>query len=134
MLKASALATPDPAALLRPSQQSPAALTPLVGRHAELARLEQLLASNDVRLVSIVGPGGMGKTRLSLAAAQQQVEMRRFSHGVFFAELAPLTEPEHSVNVVAEAIRLPYARAPARSARPGSRLSITCVQRPCCSC
>ncbi len=84
-----------------------AALTPLVGRLAELAALDQLLTSADVRLVSIVGTGGMGKTRLSLAAAQRQLEMRRFAQGVFYAELTPLGEPEHIVNVIAEVLSLP---------------------------
>src|SRR5262249_12904187 len=48
----------------------PAALTPLVGRLRELAELGGLLERPDARLVTLIGPGGVGKTRLALAAAE----------------------------------------------------------------
>jgi predicted ATPase len=85
----------------------PVALTPLIGRERELAELDQLLAQDEVRLVSFVGPGGVGKTRLSLAVAEQQVAQRRFTQGVYFVELTPLSDPEQIVHVIAEAMRLP---------------------------
>ena len=65
------------------------------------------MASDENRLVSIVGPGGMGKTRLALAAAKEQVAARRFAQGVYFVELATLNEPADIPPVVAEALRLP---------------------------
>jgi predicted ribonuclease YlaK len=54
-----------------PLRTLPAPVTPFVGRRAELADIAQLLANPACRLVSLVGPGGVGKTRLALAAADQ---------------------------------------------------------------
>jgi predicted ATPase/class 3 adenylate cyclase len=80
----------------------PAQATPFVGREAELAELGRLLADPDVRLVTIVGAGGMGKTRLALEAAAGQLD--RFEQGVFFVSLAPLDTVEAMVPTVAEAL------------------------------
>ncbi|MBV8197508.1 MAG: helix-turn-helix domain-containing protein, partial [Candidatus Eremiobacteraeota bacterium] len=66
----------------------PRQLTPLVGRERVTQDIAQLLG--DVRLVSIVGPGGVGKTRASIAVAEQLLD--RFAAGVCFVDLAPLTE------------------------------------------
>lgn len=100
----------------------PATLTPLLGRNAELSTLDEMLASDDIRLISILGPGGMGKTRLALAAARQQVETHRFAKGVYFVELATLGEAEHIVNVIAEAIRFPLQLGVGVSRTPRERL------------
>jgi DNA-binding SARP family transcriptional activator/predicted ATPase len=64
----------------------PQALTTFIGREAELAQLQERLASGESRLLSLVGPGGIGKTRLALqvAGANQQL----FPDGVFFVALA----------------------------------------------
>ena len=68
-------ATPSSREIL-PSQQKrhnlPPQATPFIGREAELAELDQLLANPEIRLMTIVSPGGMGKTRLALATAEQQ--------------------------------------------------------------
>ncbi|MFD9909313.1 BTAD domain-containing putative transcriptional regulator [Streptomyces sp. NPDC059063] len=64
----------------------PAQLTPLVGRERELARIRELLA--DGRLVTLTGPGGTGKTRLAVEAAQEGAA----SVDVCFVELAPLAD------------------------------------------
>ncbi len=93
-------------------------LTPTVGRQAELAMLDDLIGEEEVRLISIVGPGGIGKTRLALATGQRQVEQRRFAQGVFFAELAQVDGADRLVTAVADAVRLPlqvasgYRRVP----------------------
>ncbi len=65
----------------------PAQTTPIVGREDELAALGDLLDSPSNRLVTIVGPGGMGKTRLSLEVGAQHTN--QFADGVYFIELAP---------------------------------------------
>jgi predicted ATPase/DNA-binding SARP family transcriptional activator len=63
--------------------------TPLVGRARELEEVEQLVLSQ--RLVTVTGPGGIGKTRLALAACERLQE--RFAEGARFVQLAALTDP-----------------------------------------
>lgn len=86
----------------------PSPLTRFIGRETELAALLRLLntAESAVRLLTMTGPGGSGKTRLALEAAhylQQQTDSL-FPHGVFFVPLADLSQPEQVVTAVAETI------------------------------
>jgi predicted ATPase/class 3 adenylate cyclase len=69
----------------------PSPPTPLVGREDEVARLLHHFA-NDARLVTLTGPGGSGKTRLALEVAAELVE--NFPDGVWFLDLAALTDPD----------------------------------------
>jgi predicted ATPase len=69
----------------------PVASNPLVGRATELAELSAMLRDGE-RLVTLTGPGGSGKTRLSLQVAAELIE--DFSGGVFFVPLAPLTSAQ----------------------------------------
>lgn len=80
----------------------PAQTTPFVGREDELQQIERLLNDQNIRLLTIVGPGGMGKTRLSLAAAEDQ--LLNYIDGIFFVPLAPLTSPEDIASAIAEAV------------------------------
>jgi predicted ATPase len=75
-------------------------LAPLVGREKELAEIGKLLVEEDGRLLTLIGPGGIGKTRLALAAAS--AVMTRFPDGVFFVPLAPLNSAAHIVTTLAE--------------------------------
>ena len=72
-----------------PRNNLPTALTSFVGRDPELERIGQLLASH--RLVTLTGPGGAGKTRLSIAAAQRATAAMS---GVWLVELAPVSDPD----------------------------------------
>ncbi|MBZ0276485.1 MAG: protein kinase [Anaerolineae bacterium] len=84
----------------------PVQTTPFVGREVELEELTRLLEDTDVRLVSIVASGGMGKSRLALAAAEKLIG--EFVSGVFFVELAPLTDPDHIPAAIADAVGYPF--------------------------
>ena len=66
----------------------PAQSTTFVGRKQALAEIARLLADRDVRLLAVVGPGGMGKTRLALEVARQALP--RFPAGAWWVDLAPL--------------------------------------------
>jgi predicted ATPase/class 3 adenylate cyclase len=81
----------------------PVAAWPLLGRERELAEIGSLVASG-VRLVTLTGPGGSGKTRLALQAAAELSE--GFLDGTFFAALAPLRDTRAVRSAVAEAVGL----------------------------
>lgn len=100
-----------------PPGRQPAALphppTPLVGREAELAALNALLAEPATRLVTLIAPGGMGKTRLALAAAAHQRERARFADGVWFVDLTAVDAPDRLAGAIAGALGLlPAAAGP----------------------
>ena len=80
----------------------PAQPTPFVGREAELAELDRLLDDPSARLVTILGMGGMGKTRLGLQAGANLLE--RFANGVYFVPLAALPSPEALVGAIGAAL------------------------------
>ncbi|SFR88060.1 Predicted ATPase [Microbacterium sp. cf046] len=80
----------------------PSPLTRLVGRDDELALVTKMLTDDGQRLVTITGSGGIGKSRLALAAARQ-VEAA-FPDGVVFVDLAPVLEPRLVVTAIANAI------------------------------
>lgn len=110
--------TPTPASTAVRHNLS-AQTTPFVGREPELAQLEDLLDDPAVRLITILGPGGMGKTRLALelghgvvaqasfSTLNRRVDSRgrfQFFSGVFFVPLAQVTTPEAVINVLADAV------------------------------
>jgi predicted ATPase/class 3 adenylate cyclase len=76
--------------------------TPFLGREEELRELGSMLAANDVRVVTVTGPGGVGKTRLSLQAAAESSEA--FVDGVFWIALAPLRDASLLAPTIAQAV------------------------------
>jgi predicted ATPase/DNA-binding CsgD family transcriptional regulator len=92
----------------RPNHNLPPQPTPFVGRQPELAALARYLTDPTRHLITISAIGGMGKTRLALAAAQAQVNSQQrphpFPHGVYFVSLADLESAERLVPAVAAAI------------------------------
>jgi len=95
---------PLPAISLLQSSQSlfnsiPTPLTPLIGREAELSALREMLDDPQCRLITLVGSGGIGKTRLAIEAASLQGE--GFVQGVFFVPLASLRSPDFIAPTIA---------------------------------
>src|SRR5206468_12826292 len=82
----------------------PETLSELIGRDAELGAVAALVTEH--RLVSLVGAGGIGKTRLGLEVARHL--LARFPDGVFLAELGPLSSPELVPATVASALGLTH--------------------------
>jgi predicted ATPase/class 3 adenylate cyclase len=80
----------------------PIAATPLVGRETELAALCHLFGEDDVRLVSLTGPGGSGKTRLAIAAAAKLEP--GYADGVYFVALHTVDTGEHMWPVIGEVL------------------------------
>jgi predicted ATPase/class 3 adenylate cyclase/tetratricopeptide (TPR) repeat protein len=81
----------------------PVQLTSFVGREAELTQVGELLAEN--RLVTLTGAGGVGKTRLAVQVAAQMAG--EFDDGVWYVDLAPITDPDLVPVTVARALGLP---------------------------
>src|SRR5258708_1232368 len=94
--------TPARVELSGPPHNLPHQSTPFIGRDKELAAMARRLTDPACRLLTVIGPGGIGKTRLALQVAEQQVAA--FAQGVYFVSLAPLSVPESIVLALADAI------------------------------
>lgn len=84
----------------------PRALTTFIGREPELSALGQLLRNPQCLLLTIVGPGGIGKTRLALEAANQNQHL--FPDGVWFVPLAEVNSPALLVPAIADAVNFRF--------------------------
>jgi predicted ATPase/DNA-binding CsgD family transcriptional regulator len=95
----------DPAPDRNPRRPTlPVYLTSYVGREQELREIAALLTSGDVRLLTLIGPGGVGKTRLAIEAASRLAHT--FPDGVWFVDLAPLIDPALVLPTIARTVGL----------------------------
>jgi predicted ATPase/class 3 adenylate cyclase len=94
----------------------PQPLTTFIGREMELKEIDVLIADSDTRLVTILGPGGMGKTRLALAYLDRHLTADSpFPDGVFFINFAPLSQADQIPSTMANALNFPLGGGDARS-------------------
>ena len=93
-----------PSGLSKPFAKTdlPTQLTPFVGREAEKIRIAEQLADSACRLLTLLAPGGFGKTRLAIAAAEAQ--QTTFKDGVIFVGLADVSTAEQMLYVIADAL------------------------------
>jgi len=80
--------------------------TPFLGRENELVEIGKLLENPSCRLLTIIGPGGIGKTRLAIQSAAEKIE--GFTHGVYFIPLAPLSSVDFLISAIAEALKFSF--------------------------
>ena len=80
----------------------PLQASPLIGRGEERAALHELVETDAVRLLTLTGPGGIGKTRLALQAAADHIDY--FPDGVYFVDLAPARDEEAALRTIAVAV------------------------------
>jgi predicted ATPase len=95
---------PPLATISRPPAELPGDPSPFVGRDAELKELGERLEDDSVRLITLTGPGGIGKTRLALRAARDEID--RFEDGAFFVDLSAIRDGGEVPAAIARAIGL----------------------------
>lgn len=110
------LSTPQPVPASRPLRaELPAPLTPLIGRGHELMQVMGQMQDPVCRLLTLTGPGGVGKTHLALEAAHKLRDS--FEHGALFVSLAGTVSPEFIVPAIADSLGHDFSRTGALKAQ-----------------
>jgi predicted ATPase/DNA-binding CsgD family transcriptional regulator len=102
LLTTDAGSVPSAPGARRPPHHLPPQPTRLVDREEELTRLGALLSREEIRLLTLIGPGGVGKTRLAIAAAERAHD--QFPGGVWFVDLTPVVDPTLVVPTIARVV------------------------------
>ena len=97
--------TEDDQAIAKPPGNIHEQLTAFFGRRKELRQIAGMLKRDDVRLLTLTGPGGVGKTRLALQAARRL--SNQFSDGVYFVDLSVLTDPDLVIHTILRVLDIP---------------------------
>jgi len=97
---------PAPKSLSAHPNNLPVQLTRFIGRRQELSGIADLLSESEHRLFRLLGPGGIGKTRLAIEAAFEN--LNRFRHGAYFVDLTPLSSPDQIAHKIGDAIKLRF--------------------------
>jgi len=92
-----------------PKSNLPIFPTPLIGRERELEQLSQLLRDPQCRLLTLVGPGGIGKTRLAIEAASQMQDF--FANSVYFVSLVSVNATNFIVPLIADGLGFTFQSA-----------------------
>jgi predicted ATPase/class 3 adenylate cyclase len=82
----------------------PSQPTTFIGRELELGEIVNRLSTEDVHLLTLTGPGGIGKTRIAVQAAAELLE--RFEDGIYFVDLSPISDPEQVLAAIARTLGL----------------------------
>ena len=82
--------------------------TSFIGREEDIAEVLRLLANPNCHLLTLVGPGGIGKTRLAIQTAH--TFRQNFGHGVYFVPLQAVSSVEVLISTVADALKIPLSR------------------------
>jgi serine/threonine protein kinase/tetratricopeptide (TPR) repeat protein len=89
-----------------PKHNLPHQLTSFVGRQSEIGEISELIEQDTCRLLTLVGPGGIGKTRLAIEVALQNLS--NFPDGTFFVPLAPIASPDFIMSAIADTLGLSH--------------------------
>ncbi|MHB8628829.1 MAG: hypothetical protein ACYDBJ_29175 [Aggregatilineales bacterium] len=101
----------------------PAESTPFIGRATELTEIGERLASPACRLLTVLGPGGIGKTRLAIQAARGQID--NFAHGIYFVSLAPAGSADSLASAIASALDISFYGSESTDVQPVNYLRET---------
>jgi predicted ATPase/DNA-binding XRE family transcriptional regulator/Tfp pilus assembly protein PilF len=108
-----------------PHSTLPTPLTRLIGREQEVSDAHRALLREDLRLLTLIGPGGAGKTRLSVEVAAGLAG--HFEHGVVFVNLVPIHDPDLVVPTIADALGIGEEGGRSRLERLKQGLSAKCL-------